>query len=124
MIQTVTEHDFINAFSPSDGFSYEGLKSLFQHFEWLENEWDVEPIELDVVAICSEYEEFENFDAVIDWYGKTIVSRNATVRNDGTFDSNVLKPLEIFHIKTIDDLREVTQVIAVGNTGRIIVRCF
>jgi len=123
MIQTVTEHDFINAFSPSDGFSYEGLKSLFEHFEDVIEDTGKQ-IEFDVVAICSEYREFENFDAVIDWYGKTIVSRNATVRNDGTFDSNVLKPLEIFHIKTIDDLREITTVIPVQNTDRIIVWSF
>lgn len=113
MIQTVTEHDFISAFSPSDGFSYEGLKSLFQHFEWIENEFDDE-IELDVVGISGEYQEFENLDGYHARYGKTMVSRN---------DGNVLKPLEIFHIKTIDDLREITTVIPVGNTGRIIVSC-
>ena len=97
MIQTVTEHDFITAFSPSDGFSYEGLKSLFQHFEWLENEWDVEEIELDVVAIRGEYEEYENL---------------AEIQQDYS------------DIETIEQLREHTEVIPVQNTDRIIVRCF
>ena len=117
MIQPVTEHDFVSAFldwnTYKDCFSYEGLKSLFEHFEDVIEDTG-EQIELDVVAMCGEYEEFENLDGFHARYGKTFFSRN---------DDNVLQPLDITHIRTIDDLREITTVIPVRNTDRIIVWC-
>ena len=65
MIQTVTEHDFVSAFldwdTYKDCFSYEGLKSLFGYFENLIEETG-EQIELDVVAISCEYEEFDDVE--------------------------------------------------------------
>ena len=100
MIQTVTEHDFVSAFLDwdyyKDCFSYEGLKSLFEHFENVIEDTG-EQIELDVVAICSMYEEFENLDKVQERFQ---------------------------NIKSLDDLQEMTTVIPVPNADRIIVRCF
>ena len=124
MIQTVTEHDFVSAFSNHtyNTFSIEGLKSLFQHFEDVIEDTG-EQIELDVVAMCGEYEEFENLDGFHARYGKALFSRKGNVTDDGTWVGNVLKPLDITHIRTIDDLQQVTTVIPVGNTGRIIVWC-
>ena len=115
MIQTVTEHDFVNAFLDWEyyKFSIEGLKSLFEHFEDVIEDTG-EQIELDVVVISGEYDEFENLDGFHARYGKTLFSRN---------DGNVLKPLDITHIRTIDELQQVTTVIPVGDTGRIIVEC-
>ena len=97
MIQTVTEHDFVSAFLDCNTykacFRYEGLKSLFEHFENVIGETG-EQIELDVVAICMEYEEFDDVDE-----------------------------LERVWERSLDDIQEVTTVMPVGNTGRIIVRC-
>jgi len=128
MIQTVTEHDFVSAFLDWDNwmskcFSYEGLKSLFEHFEDVIEDTG-EQIELDVVAICGDYEEFENLDGFHARYGKAIFSHNGDVTDDGTWVGNVLKPLDITHIRTIDELQQVTTVIPVPNADRIIVRCF
>jgi len=105
MIQTVTEHDFISAFlnwdTYKDYFSYEGLKSLFEHFEYVIEDTG-EQIELDVVSICGEYEEFENLDEAISSYGTVI----------GVHTDNV---------KSLDDFQELTTVIPVRNTDRVIV---
>lgn len=56
---TVSKYDFERAFSDAnrgDNFSYEAKHLLFDYFEELEQS-SGEEIELDVVAICCEYEE-------------------------------------------------------------------
>ena len=63
MIKTVTETDFLNSFSVSDGFSYEGLRSLFNYLEDLE-ESTKQPIYLDPVAIRCEYIEYDNLEEI------------------------------------------------------------
>ena len=95
MIQTVTEHDFVSAFlnHTYNTFSYEGLKSLFEHFENVIGETG-EQIELDVVAISCEYEEFDDVDELERVWGRSL-----------------------------EKVQEVTTVIPVGNTGKIIVCC-
>ena len=94
MIQTVTEHDFVSAFlnHTYNTFSYEGLKSLFEHFEDVIGETG-EQIELDVVAISWEYEEFDDVDE-----------------------------LERVWERSLDEIQEVTTVIPVRNTNKVIVR--
>ena len=59
MKQTISKYDFARAFSDADrreNFSYEALNLLFDYFEEYE-ESTGEEIELDVIAICCEYEE-------------------------------------------------------------------
>jgi hypothetical protein len=58
MKTTVTLNDFRNAFDAirPNNFSYEGLEQLFNYFESYEDDTG-EQIELDVIAICCEYEE-------------------------------------------------------------------
>jgi len=63
LYQTITETDFINSFQSlrPDNFSREGLEALYNHF------WDLsedQNIELDVIAICCEYSEYENFKEI------------------------------------------------------------
>lgn len=61
MIQTVYRNDFHDAFKGSrpDNFSYEGLNALYDYFDEYE-EGTGEAVELDVIAICVEYTEYEN----------------------------------------------------------------
>ena len=58
MKTTVNLYDFRNAFQAvrPDNFTYEGLTQLFDYFESYEDDTG-EEIELDVIAICCEYEE-------------------------------------------------------------------
>ena len=71
MIDTITKYSFQDAFHKmgrEDQFSYEGLDALFDYFEMLEEDTD-QQIELDVIAICCEYSEYENLKDFQDNYG-------------------------------------------------------
>lgn len=59
--QTVSESIFIDSFQGSykNNFSYNGKKALFEHLEQLSEDMG-EDIELDPIAICCEYSEFES----------------------------------------------------------------
>ena len=71
MKQTVYEHDFINAFQSirPDNFTYAGLKALYAWFEELDDSCGTET-ELDVIAICCDFTEYENLAEFQDNYGK------------------------------------------------------
>jgi hypothetical protein len=59
MKTTISRYDFERAFVDADrkeNFSYEGLGLLFDYFEEIE-EGTGQEIELDVIAICCEYNE-------------------------------------------------------------------
>lgn len=59
MKQIITNSMFKSAFynaGRNDNFSYKGLNILFDYFEQLEEDCGIE-IELDVIAICCEYQE-------------------------------------------------------------------
>jgi len=62
MIQTITSSDFTTAFHRAgrgDNFTYGGLIALYDYFEQYEDDTG-EQIELDVIAICCEYNEYES----------------------------------------------------------------
>jgi len=60
MIKTITEWDFVNAFDQvnrSENFSIAGRKALFDFFE------EVSPdMELDPIAICCEFSEYNDLE--------------------------------------------------------------
>jgi len=67
MHRSINEHDFRQAFQDYgriDNFTYDGLTALFDHLEEYE-EATGESIELDVIALCCEYDEdtLENFNS-------------------------------------------------------------
>ena len=63
MINTVTQHEFIDRFISSNtyknNFSFDGLKTLFDYLEQWEQEMDNQ-VEFDMVGICCDYSEYEN----------------------------------------------------------------
>ena len=67
MKQYISKYHFSNWFLSSDtyknNFSYEGLNSLFDYFEQLEEEMENE-IDFDPIAICCEFSEYENLDEI------------------------------------------------------------
>jgi len=69
IIDTVTEHSFTEAFRQirPDNFSYEGRKALYEYLEDLSEDIGT-PIELDVIAICCEYSEYESFEELKEYY--------------------------------------------------------
>ena len=70
IIQRITEDQFINEFEDirPNNFSIVGLCAMY---EWLENmsEDDSKPYELDVIAICCEFSEYDSLDEIKDNYG-------------------------------------------------------
>ena len=75
MKQTINDCDFIDAFRNYFGgqyktnFSYEGLKALFEWFEEFENDTG-EEMELDVIAICCDFSEYESLKEYNEYYDK------------------------------------------------------
>ena len=71
MKTTVSQYDFTEAFKDygrSDNFSYEGLKALFDYLEDLESDIG-EQIELDVIAICCDFSEYDTALEAARYYG-------------------------------------------------------
>jgi len=71
MKTTVYQHDFWEAFRKicPDNFSYEGLQALFNYFEDYEDQTG-EEIELDVIAICCDFTEYESLEEFQGEYGE------------------------------------------------------
>lgn len=65
MIQTINFSQFYDSFSDTykNNFTYEGKRALFDYLEELEEETG-EKIELDTVALCCEYSEYENLEEI------------------------------------------------------------
>jgi len=64
MIQTITKSEFTSAFHRAgrgNNFTYEGLIALYDYLEEYEDSTG-EQIELDVIAICCEYNEYESLE--------------------------------------------------------------
>jgi hypothetical protein len=71
MIQTITKSDFTTAFhrmGRGDNFTYEGLIALYDYLE-VEEDSTGEQIELDVIAFCCEYNEYEDLAEFQEDYG-------------------------------------------------------
>lgn len=102
MYTTINFCNFADAFRSvrPDNFSYEGLAALFEHLEQLEEETG-EGIELDVIALCCEYEEL-SIDEVREVYGSRIPD-----------DWGI-----------IEYLKDRTEVIEIPKTDRVIIRSF
>jgi hypothetical protein len=70
MIIQVTESIFINAFDAmgrGNQFSYSGLRTLFHYLDDMGSD---PAIELDVIALCCEFAEFDSLDSFRDQYGE------------------------------------------------------
>tara|TARA_R110002096_G_scaffold385996_1_gene579923 strand:- start:7 stop:303 length:297 start_codon:yes stop_codon:yes gene_type:complete len=63
MKQSINMYDFERAFKnfERDNFSYDGLKALFEYLEEYE-EGTGEEIELDVIALCCDYTEYDSLN--------------------------------------------------------------
>jgi len=72
MKQTINESQFHDAFirmNRKENFSYEGRKALFEYLEQYEQDCG-EEVELDVIALCCEYTEYEDLKAFQADYGE------------------------------------------------------
>ena len=97
MFQQIDEYDFVKAFEEirPNNFSRAGLFALYDYFEQLEEDIG-NPIELDVIAICCEYSEYESLEEFQEDYGEDYES--------------------------IEDIESETTVIPVDDSGFIILQ--
>jgi hypothetical protein len=84
MKQSINMYDFERAFKnfERDNFSYDGLKALFEYLEEYEDSTG-EEVELDVIALCCEYMEYDSLKEYNDDYG-TKYSEIDAIQNDTT----------------------------------------
>ena len=77
-------YDFERAFKrfERDNFSYDGLKALFEYLEEYE-EGTGEEVELDVIALCCDYAEYDSLKEYNDDYG-TKYSEIDAIQDDTT----------------------------------------
>jgi len=97
MYQQIDEYDFVKAFEEirPNNFSRAGLFALYDYLEQYEEDTG-EQIELDVIAICCEYSEYESLEEFQEDYGDDYQS--------------------------IDEIEQVTTVISVDDSGFIILQ--
>lgn len=97
MKQTVYFNDFVDAFQSmnrKEAYSYEGKRALFDYLEEYE-ESTGEETELDVIALCCEYTEYDDLAELQKNYSD---------------------------IETMEDLEEHTTVIKIEGTDRFIIQ--
>lgn len=72
IIKTVNEYDFINEFKSygREDFTHAGLLALYEYLEDYSKDTD-EPVELDVIALCCDFTEYENFEEIQKDYSST-----------------------------------------------------
>ena len=98
MYQSITKSEFTSAFhrmNRGEQFSYKGLIALYDYLEQYEEDTG-EQIELDVIAICCEYAEYESLEEFQEDYGDDYQS--------------------------IDEIEQVTTVIPIDDDGFIILQ--
>ena len=72
MIKTINEYDFIDAFRKmgrTANFSNSGLIALYEYLTMLGDDLG-QPIELDVIALCCEFTEYDNLEEFEADYGR------------------------------------------------------
>lgn len=98
----------------NDNFSYEGKKALFEYMEEYEESSDQE-IELDIIALCCEYSEYEDIYEFLNDYSHTL----KTEREDFEKDEE-----EEYKEALLEELTQHTTVIKIEDTERFIIQCF
>lgn len=100
MKTTINEYQFVQAFKAygrENQFSREALKALFDYIEGLEEDLN-EEIELDVIALCCEFTEYEDLAEFQNAYSD--------------------------EYQTIDDIEYHTIVIPIAGTNGFIIQAF
>ena len=104
MKQTINEYQFKDAFQECrpDNFSYEGLTALYDYLEQYEEDTGQE-VELDVIAICCEFTEYEDLKE---------------------FQGIYYDDIKGDKYKTLEEIEEETIVIPIEGTEGFIIQVF
>ena len=85
MKQTINFYDFQKAFQDlrPNSFTYDGLRALFEYLEELEDS-NGEEIELDVIALCCDFTEYESVEEYARDYNDDLEDNLATTSDSGS----------------------------------------
>ena len=121
MKKTINIHQFRDAFMDirPDSFSYEGLELLFNWYEEYEDSTG-EEMELDVIAICCEWEE-STIDEVINNYIVSTHNGKTSIYNDTVNDALEDCDEEEERAEVMEEwLQDNTTVAGVTESGSIV----
>ena len=119
MKQSVNEYTFTEAFRKirPENFSYSGLQALFEYFEQMEESDGVE-IELDVIAICCEYSEY---DSAAEACTECVTGYTKPDREEEESDEDYAERVQA---EALEALREHTQTIEDYDGEKVIIQQF
>ena len=96
-------------------FTYDGLRALFDYLEQYEEETG-QDLELDVIALCCEYSEYESLNEYLKDYNTDIEKTDYT-EEDGTFNE------EKFKEAVLNEIMDKTTFIKI-NDDSFIIGCY
>lgn len=111
MKQSVSFGDFLDRFNSmgrENSFSYEGKKALFEYIEAYE-EAIGEEIELDIIALCVEYTEYEDVKEYLEHYSSKLYLED--------FDGDE----EQFNKAVLEEIGDKTQLIQIEDSEGFII---
>ena len=114
MKEVINKSQFTDRFidmNRNNNFSYDGKGALFDYLEALEEDTETE-IELDIIALCCDFTEYEDYKEFLKDYSNTIKAE----RKD--FDDE-----EGYKEAVMEELQEHTTVIKI-NDDSFIIQCF
>jgi hypothetical protein len=124
MKTTVNFYQFEQAFNAvrPNNFSYAGLKALFNYLE--EYESDIgEELELDVIALCCDFTEYENVQEFCSNYDDSYIVWETEPEEVDAEDGTEAVEGEIDYEATLDKIRYRTHVIDIDGES-FIIQCF
>ena len=105
MIRTINEYDFIDAFKKmgrENNFSYDGLVALYEYLEMLEDDTG-QSIELDVIALCCGFTEYDNLKEFQADYG----DEYETIEDIQNATTVIM--IDDYEVKELNDTRFIIQ---------------
>lgn len=117
MKEQISETQFMDRFidmNRNDNFSYDGKRALFEYLEQYEEDTDTE-VEMDIIALCCEYTEYEDIKEFLNAYSNTI----KIDRKDFEKDEE-----EEYNKAVMEELEEHTTVIRIENSEGFIIQDF
>lgn len=112
MKKTINEDDFVQAFDDynrADNFSCEGRRAMYEYLTNYEDETG--ELELDPIALCCEYSEFDS-------------AMDAAKEYSNIFELESELSGKDQEAQALSWLEDHTQVIKIADTGRVIIASF
>jgi len=129
MKERINFYGFTDAFRDYFGggyknnFSYDGLKALYDYIEQYEEDCEQE-VELDIIALCCEYTEYEDLEEYLGNYGNCHQTfKDFKEENIDLYDSEE-EFKEAYQDMIMEELQDQTTVINIEDKESFIIACY